>query len=136
VLPDASARTADAALPTEQTMGGMDPYPEAGTTPNCSLLTGESHMTVDTLLGALRDLSDAKLQEAVFAEINQEPSLDKAQIGVEVVDGEVTLEGQVNTESARADAERAALRVPGLDALTDTIDVTPPAVPTRDAAPR
>jgi len=67
--------------------------------------------------------SDTQLQQDVLAELKWEPSINAAQIGVEVKDGIVTLAGHVNTYAEKYDAERATQRVPGVKALAVEMDV-------------
>ena len=67
--------------------------------------------------------SDTQLQQDVLAELKWEPSINGAEIGVEVKDGIVTLAGHVNTYAEKWDAERAAQRVPGVKALAVEMDV-------------
>jgi osmotically-inducible protein OsmY len=67
--------------------------------------------------------SDTQLQQDVLAELNWEPSIDAAGIGVEVKEGVVTLAGHVNTYAEKWDAERVTQRVPGVKALAMEMDV-------------
>ncbi len=67
--------------------------------------------------------SDTQLQLDVLAELKWEPSINAAQIGVEVRDGIVTLAGHVNTYAEKWDAGRATQRVPGVKALAVEMDV-------------
>ena len=61
--------------------------------------------------------SDAQLQNDVMTELEWEPSVHAAQIGVEVKDGVVTLAGEVGSYAEKWHAERAAQRVAGVKAL-------------------
>ena len=70
--------------------------------------------------------TDTQLQHDVLAELKWEPSVNAAQIGVEVKDGIVTLAGHVNTYAEKWDAERAAKRVSGVKALAIEMDVKLP----------
>ncbi|MFZ6815053.1 BON domain-containing protein [Undibacterium sp. Rencai35W] len=70
--------------------------------------------------------SDTQLQQDILAELDWEPSVDAAQIGVEVNDGVVTLAGHVSSFAEKWDAERAAQRVNGVKALAVEIDVKLP----------
>ena len=70
--------------------------------------------------------SDQQIQQDVMAELNWEPSVNAAQIGVEVSDGIVTLAGHVTRYAEKLNAERAAQRVDGVKALTVEIDVALP----------
>jgi osmotically-inducible protein OsmY len=66
--------------------------------------------------------TDSQLQQDVMAELNWEPSIRAAGIGVEVKDGVVTLAGEVGSYAEKWNAERAAQRVLGLKALA--VDMT------------
>ena len=68
--------------------------------------------------------TDAQLQEDVIAELNWEPAVNAAQIGVEVDGGIVTLSGHVTNYAGKWNAEHAAQRVYGVKALVVEIDVT------------
>ena len=70
--------------------------------------------------------TDIQLQQDVIAELKWEPSVDAAQIGVEVKGGVVTLTGHVNSYPEKWNAERAAQRVSGVKALAVEMDVTSP----------
>ena len=67
--------------------------------------------------------TDSQLQQDVIAELKWEPSVNAAQIGVEVKDGIVTLAGHVDSYAEKWDAERAAQRVSGVKALAIDMDV-------------
>ena len=70
--------------------------------------------------------TDAQLQQDVIAELGFEPSVNASQIGVEVMDGVVTLAGHVGSFVEKWEAERAARRVNGVKALAVEMDVTLP----------
>ena len=67
--------------------------------------------------------TDKQVQQDVIAELSWEPSVNAAQIGVEVKDGIVTLAGHVSTYAEKLGAERAAQRVSGVKALAIEMDV-------------
>ena len=67
--------------------------------------------------------SDMQLQQDVSAELEWEPSVQAARIGVEVRDGVVTLAGHVGSYAEKWNAERAAQRVRGVAALTTELKV-------------
>ncbi|MEY4345678.1 MAG: hypothetical protein RL032_1510 [Pseudomonadota bacterium] len=67
--------------------------------------------------------TDIQLQQDVMAELQWEPSIHAAQIGVEVADGVVTLSGEVATYAEKCEAERAAQRVFGVKALAVNLRV-------------
>ncbi|WP_380784472.1 BON domain-containing protein [Sphingomonas sp. R86520] len=66
---------------------------------------------------------DIKLQKAVLAELNWDPSVPAAQIGVTASGGIVTLTGHVGSYAAKFAAERAAARVEGVKAIAEELDV-------------
>jgi len=61
--------------------------------------------------------TDSQLQQDVMAELKWEPSVHAAQIGVEVKNGVVTLAGEVSSYTEKWNAETAAQRVHGVQAL-------------------
>lgn len=67
--------------------------------------------------------TDAQVQRDVMAELNWEPLLNAAQIGVSAKDGVVTLSGIVDTYVKKMVAERAAKRVAGVKAVAEEIQV-------------
>jgi len=67
--------------------------------------------------------TDAQLKHDVIAELNWEPSVNAAHIGVEVRDGIVTLDGHVDSYTEKLSAERATQRVSGVKALTIDLHV-------------
>jgi osmotically-inducible protein OsmY len=74
--------------------------------------------------GIIMMKTDAQLQADVIAELQWEPAVDAAQIGVEVSGGIVTLAGHVSNYAGKWNAEHAARRVYGVKALVVEIDVT------------
>jgi osmotically-inducible protein OsmY len=71
--------------------------------------------------------TDSQLQQDVMAELEFEPSVDHADIGVAVIDGVVTLSGFVKSFGEKTAAERAARRVAGVHAIAEEIKVRYPA---------
>lgn len=67
--------------------------------------------------------SDSELQQDVMSELEWEPSVDHADIGVSVHDGVVTLNGFVKSYAEKQAAERAAQRVSGVKAIAEEIKV-------------
>jgi osmotically-inducible protein OsmY len=67
--------------------------------------------------------TDTQLQSDIIAELSWEPSINSAEIGVEVKDGIVTLAGHVGSYAEKIDAERATMRVTGVKALAVEMDV-------------
>jgi osmotically-inducible protein OsmY len=65
--------------------------------------------------------TDRELQESVFEALGREPLIESAEIGVTVVRGVVTLSGTVPTFDAREAAEAAALRVPGVQDVSEQL---------------
>lgn len=75
-----------------------------------------------------------RLKEQVLAELNWEPSVNAAEIGVAVTDGVVTLSGYVDTYAGKVAAEKAAKRVRGVRALVEQIEVRIPSAMKRSDA--
>jgi osmotically-inducible protein OsmY len=69
---------------------------------------------------------DSELKKVVLEELNWEPSVDAAHIGVTAKDGVITLSGHVDNYSHKDGAERAASRVRGVRAVVEEIDVKLP----------
>ena len=67
--------------------------------------------------------SDKQLQQDVLDELDWEPSVDAAHIGVSVENGIATLSGHVLTYSEKHGAEMAARRVKGVRAVVQEIEV-------------
>ena len=68
--------------------------------------------------------TDDKLKQDIAAELKWDPSLHTSEIGVEVKDGVVTLAGHVGSYSEKINAEHAAQRVKGVQALAVELEVT------------
>jgi osmotically-inducible protein OsmY len=71
-------------------------------------------------------MSDKSLQQAVLDELEWEPSVNAAQIGVTAKDGIVTLSGDVKSYAEKWAAERAARRVYGVKGIAEDIKVRYP----------
>jgi osmotically-inducible protein OsmY len=67
--------------------------------------------------------TDSELQHDVMNELEWEPTIKAAEIGVGVVDGVVTLSGYVDSLYKKLAAERAAVRVFGVKAVVEEIQV-------------
>lgn len=67
--------------------------------------------------------NDTDLRRDVIAELDWEPSIDAALIGVATHDGVVTLTGTVKSYSERLAAERAAERLHGVKGVANEIEV-------------
>ncbi|MGH7289139.1 MAG: BON domain-containing protein [Myxococcota bacterium] len=72
------------------------------------------------------DMNDTQLQRDVLNEIEWEPSVHAAEIGVAVKGGVVTLNGTVGSYAEKLAAEIAAKRVRGVLAVTGEIEVKLP----------
>lgn len=68
--------------------------------------------------------TDIQLQQDVIKELKWQPSVNAANIGVEVHQGVVTLSGHVANYAEKVAAEQATQRVAGVKALTINIEVT------------
>ena len=70
--------------------------------------------------------TDLELQHDVMTELQWEPSIKAAEIGVGVKDGVVTLSGYVDSFYKKWAAERAAVRVFGVKAVAEELKVKLP----------
>lgn len=70
-------------------------------------------------------LNDKQLQRHVLDELQWEPSVQAAEIGVAARDGIVTLTGCVPTYHEKVTAERVAKRVRGVKAVANDVEVRP-----------
>jgi osmotically-inducible protein OsmY len=68
-------------------------------------------------------MTDRTLQENTQAALDWEPSVETADIGVTVEKGVVTLRGDVKTFAEKASAERVALKVYGVKAVANELEV-------------
>ena len=66
---------------------------------------------------------DKELQESVMVELGWEPSIDAADIDVTAHAGVVTLTGHVQSFAQKVAAERATVRVKGVKAVVEQIEV-------------
>ncbi len=71
-------------------------------------------------------MTDQSLQQAVIDELQWDPSVNAADIGVTANNGVVTLTGHVGSYSEKWAAERAAGRVYGVKAVAEEIEVRYP----------
>jgi hypothetical protein len=71
-------------------------------------------------------MTDKDLRRDVLDELDFDPSLDAADIGVAVSDGVVTLTGHVGSYAEKIEAERAVKRVKGVRAIAQEIQVRLP----------
>ena len=68
-------------------------------------------------------MTDKDLRRDVLDELDFDPSLDAAEIGVAVSDGVVTLTGHVGSYAEKVEAENAVRRVKGVRAIAQEIQV-------------
>lgn len=71
-------------------------------------------------------MSDLTLRQTVLDELEFEPSVDAAHIGVAVKDGVVTLSGHVGSYAEKLAAEQATRHVKGVQAIAQEIEVRYP----------
>jgi osmotically-inducible protein OsmY len=71
-------------------------------------------------------MTDRSLQQAVLDELNWQPNVNAANIGVTAKDGVVTLTGHVGSYAEKWAAERAAGRVFGVKAVAEELEVRYP----------
>lgn len=67
--------------------------------------------------------SDEKVREAVIFQLDWEPEVDAAHVGVSVEDGIVSLTGYVDSYAAKLAVEKAAKRVYGVKAVANDVQV-------------
>jgi osmotically-inducible protein OsmY len=72
--------------------------------------------------------TDRQLQEDVLEELEWEPAVDAAEIGVTVRDGIVTLSGTIATYAEKIAAETATKRVAGVRGVAEELEVRLPSV--------
>jgi len=77
---------------------------------------------------------DARLKLAVLSELEWEPSVTAAHVGVTAVNGVITLNGHVGSFAEKVGAEEAAWRVDGVQAVVMELDVALPFDHTRGDA--
>ncbi len=70
-------------------------------------------------------MNDLNLQKLVEAELEWDPRVDAAEIGISVDQGVVTLSGAVGSYSEKISAEHAAMRVKGVGGLAEDIQIRP-----------
>ena len=73
------------------------------------------------------ETSDWEIRQKVEAELNFEPSVNAAEIGVAVKDGIVSLTGRVDSYWEKVAAEEAAARVSGVKAVVNELETRLPA---------
>jgi osmotically-inducible protein OsmY len=78
------------------------------------------------MVAALANKTDEQIQRDVFAELKWDARVQPNEIGVAVKDGIVTLAGWVDSYAKRWAAEEAALRVKGVKAVANEIEVRLP----------
>ena len=67
--------------------------------------------------------TDSELRRDVERELEWEPSVDERRIGVSVIDGVVTLSGEVGSFAEKWNAERAVERVAGVRGIANELEV-------------
>lgn len=70
-------------------------------------------------------MNDLSLRNAILDELQFQPGIDAASIGVAVDNGVVTLSGHVRSYSQKIDAERAVKSLKGVRAVAEEIQVRP-----------
>ena len=71
-------------------------------------------------------MTDKVLRQTIVDELDFEPSIDSANIGVAVDNGVVTLTGHVASYAEKVAAERAVERIKGVQAIAENIEVRYP----------
>jgi osmotically-inducible protein OsmY len=76
-------------------------------------------------------MDDLSIKDDVEAELQWEPSINAAEIGVAVKEGIVTLTGRVPSLAQKSAAARAAARVTGVKVVVNELEVGPPSADRR-----
>ena len=71
-------------------------------------------------------MTDKDLRRDVLDELDFDPSLNAAEIGVAVLDGVVILTGHVGSYAEKVEAENAVRRVRGVRAVAQEVEVRYP----------
>lgn len=71
-------------------------------------------------------MNDIRLRQDILNELEYEPSIEAANIGVAVTNGIVTLTGHVHSYAEKYAAERVTQRVKGVHAIAEEIEVRLP----------
>lgn len=70
-------------------------------------------------------MNDSTLRQDIIDELDFEPSIEAADIGVAVEDGVVTLTGHVPTYAQKVKVERVVIRVRGVKGIAQRMEVRP-----------
>lgn len=81
-----------------------------------------------------RATDDLTLRDRVASEVYGNPDLPKGQINIDVSSGVVTLSGQVDNAFQIANAERAVLKVPGVNGVENLLHVDGTPAPNKTQA--
>jgi osmotically-inducible protein OsmY len=76
-------------------------------------------------------MDDLSIKDDVEAELQWEPSINAAEIGVAVKEGIVTLTGRLPSLAQKSAAARAAARVTGVKVVVNELEVGPPSADRR-----
>ncbi len=68
-------------------------------------------------------MTDMELQGEIRTNLNSDPAVNPAQIGVAVIDGIVSLSGYVGTHDEKLAVEKAAASVDGVNILVEEIEI-------------
>ena len=77
-------------------------------------------------------MDDKTLRQLVIDELDFEPSIDSADIGVAVDDGIVTLTGHVTSFTQKLKAEETVNRVRGVKGIAEKIEIRVGVMPAED----
>jgi osmotically-inducible protein OsmY len=69
---------------------------------------------------------DSDIRAAVYEELDADPLIDADNIEVGVANGEVSLNGTVESQDQRSETATAARRVAGVTAVHNLLSITPP----------
>src|SRR2546430_6237198 len=80
-----------------------------------------------------QSLDDAWIHTKIVAKLISDTQTPERNINVDVVEGAVTLRGNVDTAEARAEAERVAKETDGVKKVTNQLKVVAPSKPAKNA---
>jgi osmotically-inducible protein OsmY len=84
------------------------------------------HSTLESTVQRSDTMDDKTLRQSIIDELDFEPSIDAAHIGIAVENGVVTLTGHVGSYAEKIAAEDAVKRIKGVKAIAQDIEVRYP----------
>jgi hypothetical protein len=88
--------------------------------------SGREEITMSSKTSGECHMDDGELRKRVLEELEFEPSIDAAHIGVAAENGIVTLSGHVGSYVEKFEVERAVRRIKGVTAVAEELEVRYP----------